>query len=356
MKNGLELSLLSSCTLSYVPYALVTLRTAKAHNPGLDLQLFVADGGAEAAAALKANSEFQSLSVNVFCPDDLSPALRGAYLSCFEYYNAFEVCNVAKYVGLQHVLNTRAPSCCIYADSDICFYGNVADIIGQQINAPILLTPHQFQPSSDAIESEFLLHGWINSGFSVFDGSDPRVMMALDWLIHRISCRGYLAPQFGLSGDQPWLSGLPFLFPELVQVCNAPGLNVAYWNLSERFLTGDGKGGFQCNGDKLLFFHFSGFVGAPAGLLSKHSDIAISKGSVLELLANIYVAELEHSEALRQELAAIPILPCCPDALQARMYKGGTAHRIYFDSPTIKRGFFSRAGMKLDSLISRWVR
>ncbi len=347
-----DYSLLSACTLSYIPYALVTLRTAKAVSPRLRLYLFVADGTSETVAYLKKIPEFLSLSVDIFGPSDLSPQLRDPYLACFNYYNTFEVSNVAKYVGLKHVLaSNRDGAIYIYADSDISFFGDVVAALSREESAPVLLTSHQFRPSSDDVESEYLLHGWLNSGFSVFDGSDARVLGVLDWMIHRISRRGYLAPQFGLSGDQPWLSGLPFLFPEIVSTCSAPGLNVAYWNLSERALT-EADGRIECNGEPLIFFHFSGFIGAKPGILSKHAETKVAPGSILDKLCQRYSSELEVSEILRAELSGLPIIPSSRLPLPQRIYKGSLLNKISIDSPTVKRGVFSRVGMRLDALLS----
>lgn len=352
MSESISINVLSVCTLSHVPYALVALRTCKKYSPEVQTHLFIADGTPDAVAQLRAAVNLSDLVLNVFIPEELSTDLQDIYLPCFDYYNAFEVSNLAKYIGLKHVLMKYPERRCAYIDADICFFGNIIEGIQREVKSPILLSPHQFHPSTDDVESEYLLHGWINSGFSVFDGSDGRVHQALDWLIHRIGRRGYLAPQFGLSGDQPWLSGVPFLFADLVEIGNNAGMNVAYWNMAERVL-GEADGNIQCNGEKLVFFHFSGFIGAPEGRLTKHSALSVRKDSPLEKLCASYRAELRKVDYLHSKLSSASVLRCSKEGLSDRIRRGSMINSIYVDSPTIRRGFFSRIGVRVDAVIAR---
>lgn len=318
--------------------------------PSVRANLFIADGTRDAVKELNTIARDFDLDLNIFIPDDLSLNLQELYLPCFAYYNAFEISNVAKYVGIKHVISESQKERCIYIDADMCFYGDIVDAIEQDSNSPIILSSHQLLPSTDDIESEYLLHGWINSGFSVFNGSDNRVHEVLDWLIHRIARRGYLAPQFGLSGDQPWLSGVPFIFHDITKVTKHDGINVAYWNISERFLHKKNEE-ILCNGKKLILFHFSGFIGAQENRLSKHSEVRVTKGSVLEEICSGYRMELEKVKSLIFYLSKVNVLPCSNAKLPERISKGSYANCINIDSPTIRRGVFSRIGGRFDALI-----
>lgn len=353
MKNEKIINVLCTCTTNYVPYALIALQTCKKNSPEVQAHLFVADGTRDVVIKLNAAKEFFDFELNIFIPDDISQDLQDSYLPCFNYYNAFEVSNVAKYVGLKHVITEYPNSRCIYIDTDVCFYGDIVNVLEQEVTSPIILSSHQFCPSTDDVESEYLLHGWINSGFSVFDGRDFRVHKVLDWLIHRIARRGYLATQYGLSGDQPWLSGVPFIFSDLTQVTKHDGINVAYWNIAERLLE-EKDGELLCNGKKLIFFHFSGFVGAPRNRLSKHAELSISGNSILEKICINYQNELDKVKGLSLRLSRAEVLPCSKANLSHRINIGSIANCINIDSPIIKRGFFSRVGGRVDALISKF--
>jgi hypothetical protein len=324
------------------------------YSPSVRANLFIADGTVDAVKELNTIARDFNLDLNIFIPDDLSLTLQDLYLPCFAYYNAFEISNVAKYVGIKHVITKYQKERCIYFDADVCFYGDIIDAIEQDSKSPIILSSHQLLPSTDDIESEYLLHGWINSGFSVFDGSDNRVYEVLDWLIHRIAIRGYLAPQFGLSGDQPWLSGVPFIFHDITKITKHDGINVAYWNISERFLDKKNED-LLCNGRKLILFHFSGFIGAPENRLSKHSEVRVIKGSVLEEICSGYRLELDKVKSLFSYLSKVNVLPCSNANLSERISKGSYANGINIDSPTIRRGIFSRIGGRFDVLTRNLV-
>jgi hypothetical protein len=347
-------NIISVCTLNYAPYALIALRSCKKYSPSARANLFIADGTRDAVVQLTGAMRELDLELNIFIPDDLSLSLQGSYFPCFGYYNAFEVSNLAKYVGVKHIITQYPMGRCIYIDTDVYFFGDVLEIIEQEARLPIILSPHQLVPSTDDAESEYLLHGWINSGFSVFDGRDDRVHKVLDWLIYRISRRGYLAPQFGLSGDQPWLSGVPFVFHDITQITDHDGINVAYWNITERKINYENNE-LLCNGKKLIFFHFSGFIGAPNNRLSKHSEIRIAQGSALEKICSYYRWELDKVSSIVGLLSGAKVLSCSKANLSERLRIGSTVNGINIDSPTSKRGLFSRIGGRLDAVISRVI-
>lgn len=345
-------SFLTVSTVDYIPQALATMRSARRHGKHSSFHLFAADATVEAIVDLRRILENKYSWIHVFGPYDLGHE-RDAYHRVFNYYNLFEVCNVAKYVGISHVLSDPGTEeVCVYADSDTFFLRDVSETLSDMGQNAVLLTPHQFGPSSDDREHDHLLHGWINSGFSAFRRSHTEIFVLLEWLIHRISRRGYLATQYGLSGDQPWLSAFPFLFNDMTFVSPHPGLNVAYWNLDERILTNSCEA-ILVNGTPLLFFHFSGFERKNSKHLSKHSDLLVPPGSVLEEICRLYRAELDATIALQPKLAGLKTLPCSMASLQERIYVGSKLNGVNISSPTTNIGLFSRIGRKVDSLLRR---
>lgn len=138
-----KINILSTCTLNYVPYALIALRTCMKYCPSVRANLFIADGTGDAVKELNTIARDFDLDLNIFIPDDLSLNLQELYLPCFAYYNAFEISNVAKYVGIKHVISESQKERCIYIDADMCFYGDIIDAIEQDSNSPIILSSHQ---------------------------------------------------------------------------------------------------------------------------------------------------------------------------------------------------------------------
>lgn len=343
-------TLLTVCTVDYISQALAMLRSARRHDSCLSYYMFAVDALAETVADLREIFENDYAWIRVFGPYDLGPK-RGEFLRTFNYYNTFEVCNIAKYVGISHVLlDPAAEDLCVYADSDTFFLGDVGEALDEMERSAVFLTPHQLSLGRDDTEHDHLLHGWINSGFSAFWRGHPGVCVLLEWLIHRISRRGYLAPQYGLSGDQPWLSASPFLFHDLTFVSQHPSLNVAYWNLSERHLTNSGSA-ILVNGVPLLFFHFSGFDRTCGTRLSKHSDLLVPPGTALEEVCRLYKSELDATASLQTKVAGLKTLPCSKADLLERIRVGSMRNGVNIVAPTTRLGLFSRVGQKIDSIL-----
>lgn len=345
---------LTVATISYAPQALATLRSARQHGRYGQMHFFALDAAPGASQALRQSLGEDAEWIHIFDPHDLNDEDKALFLQAFKYYNAIEMSCLAKYVGVAHVLrNSRSADRCVFADSDILFLADTDEAIAELGEKAILLTPHQFGPSSDSGEHDYLLHGWINAGFFAVNRENVATRDLLGWLINRISRRGFLAPSLGLSCDQTWVSLLPAMFAEHTVTCRHPGYNVAYWNLSERSLTED-AGGVMANGRRLAFFHFSGFMGAERLQLTKHGSYPIPPGSVLEKLCLRYRAALGAAACL--STAGIPILPCSNVSLRERILEGSALNQLSIDAPTMKRGIFSQVGMKLDAMLLRWAR
>lgn len=347
-----DFDFLTVATVGYAPQAVATLRSARRYAKHATYYFFALDATAEAVTDLRRILGEDDPWIHVFGPYDLG-CEREIFLSAFKYYNALEMSCLAKYVGIAHVLRAAgAASICVYVDSDILFLGDVCEALSEMGKSIVLLIPHQLGPSSDNVEHGYLLHGWVNAGFLCFRRDQQHTFEMIDWLVHRISRRGYFAPQFGLSCDQTWVSSLPFVFHGQTYMSQHPGFNVAYWNLDERLLTSTGET-IRVNGIPLLFFHFSGFDPKNSTFLSKHSDLIVPPGSALEKLCGRYKSELGAIDSLRPKLAMLTTLPCSKANLQERIYLGSMHNELSISSLTTKLGLFSRIGMKIDFLLGR---
>ncbi|HWA70594.1 MAG TPA: hypothetical protein VG821_12265 [Rhizomicrobium sp.] len=348
---GSRLHLLVVSTVSYMPQALTALRSARHNGRYAGTFLFVADATPSSLATIR-DALVAEPGLRVFGPHELTNG-RDAFLRVFNYYNAFEVANVAKYVGVSQVLSQlRDGDVCIYADADTFFISDLGNAIAEMGSRGILLTPHQFSPSDDGHEHEYLLNGWLNSGFSAFVRGDPGARLALDWLTDRVGKRGYLATQYGMSGDQPWLSACPYLFPDDCFVSHNAGLNVAYWNIGERHLERTGSA-VLANGVPLLFLHFSGFKPEDRGKLSVHAEMEVGVGTVLSELCDLYRAELAAAGADIAKIGQLEVIRSAQTSLTQRLLLGEIHNDINLAATTAKSGPFTRIGRRIDFYLNK---
>lgn len=347
-------SVLTIATVDHTPQAVATLRSARRHGMHSSFHLFAVDATVDAIADLRRLLGNDAAWICVFGPNDLGPE-RAGFLAVFNQYNALELCCLAKYVGISHVLrDPSAGEVCIFADADTLFLGDVREPVEAMGECAVLLTPHYIGPSSDTLEHDTMMHGWINAGFLACLRSHPDTRRVLDWLISRISRRGFAAPQYGLYCDQTWLSAMPVLFHDLTCVSRHRGLNVGYWNLSERPLARSEK--VILAGDSpLVLFHFSGFDWTRSKRLSKHSECPVPPGSILEELCQLYLSELDDVAGLEAEIKELETFACSKADLIERIHVGSLRNGVNIVTPTTDLGFFSRVGGKIDSLFRKTI-
>lgn len=344
---------LTVATVGYIPQAMTVLRSANSVGRYATCHLFVLDAAPGSLDIIKGIIGCDAEWIKIFGPESLDEDLKNVFFQCFEYFNEFEISCLAKYVGLMHVLsNSQSADFCVFSDCDILFLADTEHAIEDIAGKAMLLTPHQLGPSTDSAEHEYLLHGWINAGFITVNRDNQATMKILQWLVSRISRRGFFAPELGLSCDQTWVSLIPNLFSDHVVVCHRVGYNVAYWNLHERLIEGAGQE-ILVNGEPLVFFHFSGYLGAPAGQISKHFNYQLTEGSSLAQLCQRYSALMANYSSLR--ISDVPILVCSKGNLKERLAIGSLRNRLDIEAPATGQGIFSRVGRRLDLLVARFT-
>lgn len=295
----------SVVTRSHLAQARVLQGSLRATNPGLDFVLLVLDLDEDPVA-------LSGRGVRVV---DLG------FLGDFELlqrmeriYDVIEFATAVKPFLLNRLLGEGYPVA-IYLDADILVCGDLSGLISNISQSGILLTPHSLEPyPRDGLspsELDIMRAGIFNLGFI---GVDSSARAFLDWWSERLKTQSMVALDKGLFTDQRWIDWVPALFP--VQVERAPGANVAYWNLHERELRVTGPlpeqaGGdvesvarqlgksVSVNGQRLLFFHFSGysparptdishhFFGNQRVLLSDRSELA----AIFQLYGDLLVAK-----------------------------------------------------------------
>ena len=345
-------SVLTVATVDYVPQALATLNSARRHCPRSSFYLFAVDATADAVAGLRRLIGDHASWLHIFGPNELGSE-RTKFLKACERYNVLELCCFAKYIGMSHVMrDPSAGDVCIFADSDTLFLGDVhAAVAAAMAEQAVLVTPHLLAPASDDVEHDIMSHGWMNAGFLAFRREHPGSRRVLDWLIDRISRRGYLAPQYAMSCDQQWVSALPVLFREFTCVSTHRGLNIGYWNLRERSLTKSGTE-ILAGGSPLLLFHFSGFDWPRSKRLSKHADVVVLPGSPLEELCQLYQSELQDTALLQARVQELGRMACAKANVIERIRAASRRDGVHI-ATLAGHGLFSRLGGKVDALLRK---
>ena len=307
--------LVSVATYSYLPKAFVMADTFAEHNLGCDIFVLVAD---LSQSQIDSNKWPVGPSTRVLGLEALgNPLIEVMH----KYFDAFELCCALKSLLLQHVLFAEGYDKAVVLDPDTMCYAPFDNVWSVLENADIALTPHTNSPMPEDGEPpddfEFVTAGFINGGF-IAARKSQNTQICIDWMIKKVSDLGFFAPQFHLYADQIWMSCLPWYFPESVSVVRHAGMNVAYWNLHERKLTSEDEYYF-CNGQRLIFFHFSGFDPKQPMQLTKHSgrSFCLDTKAILPSLLNGYDARLRCVGAEITQL--VPDFPCSQLPLKKRL-------------------------------------
>jgi hypothetical protein len=347
-----SISLLAAVTIDYVPQALISLKSARNTCSFSSYYIFVADALSINVEEIRVALGEDSSWVKLFGPEELEVE-KQKYLQIFNYYNRFEISQLAKYVGVSYVLNNSIDDVCVFVDSDTLFIDDVCPVIEEIEEKAVYLTPHLLEPSTDDNEHEVMIHGWINTGFSAFNRKHEQTQDILEWIIDRISRRAFLAPHLGLSGDQTWVSALPVLFHKAVAISTYDGLNVAYWNIDKRLMKGSLDSGILVNDVPLVMFHFSGFSESNPQFLSKHTGIQLEAGSLLDELCQNYLSEIKSVESLKIDIKGIEAMPCAKGSLQTRIKTCSLEHNINIYKAMVRPGIFNRLGSIADALLRK---
>jgi hypothetical protein len=298
VKKSSDRCAVTIATVSYLPRAFAGMESYLRHNPGSDAYILVADMSAD---LVKTGKWPLSGDVQVLGVDDLEGP---AVLRMHGYFNALEFCCAAKSFLVEHVLLRLNYRMVIWLDPDTFSFSSY-DAVWQALNKrSIALVPHSNCPMPDdghlPSDRELAMAGFANAGiWGVTNAKGSRE--ALQWLKERLIHYGFFSPSNGMYADQMWLSCLPWYFPDDVIVVRHPGIDIAYWNLHERKLSGT-KTAYLSNGEPLIMFHFSGYRQEAPDVLTIHPSRPLSERNtevVKELLQ-------QYQQALSQWQARVP--------------------------------------------------
>ena len=245
----MPLSVLTIGTVNHAPGIRVTIDTFKEHHPDAQLFTCLVDAG-------RSCNQHLDLPGVVFSAGDLD--LPGGRRFLFKF-TPFELCCALKPFATAYVLQRYGVERLVYLDSDMMLFAPMEESLAAGWTAAsILCTPHFIAWPTDPPEllRQVRQCGTYNAGFLGVVNS-PEALRFLTWWGTMCSTMGLFDPATGRFVDQIWLDlvvadrygSAPLL---------DPGVNVGYWNLSERVLAKAGQT-WLVNQERLKLFHFSGF-------------------------------------------------------------------------------------------------
>ena len=205
------------------------------------------------------NSEFKSRSINLLHYSDLPEN----WTEKIQSLSVVESCTAVKATAAKYLLRKHQGEVVTYLDPDIQVYANLGGIKSEFGDKDFLLTPHLIDPpylEASVRTNEIsgaLIHGVFNLGFFSVRYS-TKAFEVLDWWEQRLFLYCKAKSSEGMFTDQKWFDiGINY-FPQ-IGVLKDRGLNVAPWNLAERFLVSVDEQILVSRDAPLKFFHFSSY-------------------------------------------------------------------------------------------------
>ena len=254
---------LAVCTIAaknYMSFARVLCHSVAEKNPEIDVFLLLVD---DAEGYIKpSNESFEVLTLaDIAIPDCDQLAFQ---------YGIVEFATAIKPYLLEHLLEQGVDRL-IYLDPDIMVTSSLRPLFEQLNGAEFLVTPHTSidYPDDGFIPDERLpmMHGVFNLGFFGLRSGKHAVDL-LRWWQKKLLTKCVIDHKNGYFVDQKFMD-LAFQFFPGFYIENHPGCNVAYWNLHAREISHEGSE-WMCNGQPLVFYHFSSFRAQNPEILSPY--------------------------------------------------------------------------------------
>jgi len=189
------------------------------------------------------------------------------------WYSVIEFNTAVKPFAFLHFFEKLGFDEACYIDPDILLFSPMTEVFSALRNHSCVLTPHMIHPLQDGKEPSDLTimkSGVYNLGFlGLRNDSDGRRLAS--WWADRCftNCRIDIAGN--MFTDQRWMDLAP-AFVSRPFILRHPGYNIAYWNLLHRSVSRTKAGRWLVNGERLVFFHFSGISPTDSKQFSKHQN------------------------------------------------------------------------------------
>lgn len=293
----------TAASLNYLAAAVVALESALITHPEASASIYLYSQTEIEIADLQRRIPHIRVDSNEAIIDYQVVRSMRNYYSDIEFFSALKIFNLKQ--------NRLSAAQVVHIDTDTLFLERLFDNFGDFTEVCIQLVPHCQSPYPRSQiymrDLDLIRSGTINGGLISFFTEHPVTDFALDWLLDHAQHHFFVSQRHGLYADQSWLSLLPTLFPDVIQIVKDPGINMAYWNLHERTLTGpDENMRFYVNTEHVLkMFHFSGYH-YPSRELSVHVPKLwkLRYSTSLESLIDNYRTRIAEA---KMRLAGLPI-------------------------------------------------
>ena len=264
MRQEFRLAIFTICSNNYVPAARTFFDSVRRHHPEATLFLGLADEIIDFPGLY--DPEWTIVPADTLdIPDFRNFAFR---------YDIMEFNTAIKPFVFRHILDRLGYDAALYFDPDIEIFRPLADVVEKlRGGSSFVLTPHLCAPSVSKVEPNDLTimrAGIYNLGFlGVARGEESRPIV--DWWAERLRFECLHAQEQGIFVDQKFMDLVPGFAPN-AYICLDTTLNAAYWNLQQRTLACDADG-WTVDGERLTFFHYSGFDPRKPDQLSKYDTV-----------------------------------------------------------------------------------
>ena len=194
-------------------------------------------------------------------------------------------------------------SAILHVDADCCFRSSPQALFEEIGGASIALSPHDFSP----VFAELDPCGRFNAGF-IYWRHDATGVRCLEE--YREDCLDWCEPRVEPDGrfmNQGYLVRWPERY-DGVHVIRHPGVNLAYWNMAHRSLSGVWR--VLVNGEPLICYHFSGlFRDAQGTWRNARREFGRNLAFAIERIYEPFLADVEEADRrLRHDDPAIAAL------------------------------------------------
>lgn len=237
------------CSNNYLAYATALGRSLRQQQPGTRYLVFLCDEKHPGVDYTVVADEVVVLS-----------GIEPTFLELAARYNIVEL-NTCIKPRIFEWLFERGEERVVFLDPDAYVTAPMHEMEAELGHHNILLVPHIYSPIPNdgkrPTEADFLNYGIFNLGFIALKKS-PETVKLLTWWKNFTYTRGYIDVYNGLFVDQLPMNHVPVYFNS-VKIIHDAGLNMAPWNLHERWLTRHNGQYIVNEKGPLRFYHFSGF-------------------------------------------------------------------------------------------------
>jgi len=238
------------CSNNYLAHAGILRKSLKKYEPGSKFFIFLCD-------EKNLEIDYTFLADEVIPMLEIEPQLPALALK----YNIIELNTCLKPRVFEYLFIERNADKVIFFDPDIKIFNSFSNVYDDLEISSIVLTPHICTPipidNKKPAENHFLNFGIYNLGF-IGLSNHPESKKFITWWKERTYKLGYIDIYKGIFVDQLPVNLVPVFFKN-VKILEHMGLNMAPWNLHERYLSVKNGSYFVNEKEELIFFHFSSF-------------------------------------------------------------------------------------------------